>query len=134
MSINPRGSCRRVSPPVLGAKCTCDDMAPARRAEMPHPSPPARLINTPHNPRSRHGKSRTGDAIEQSGRGLQIQPIHRKNPSIPPLNASMKPLTHQNCAASPPGNIGSGTFIPQAPTISVSGMKMVDSTVSTFMI
>ena len=42
------------------------------------------------------------------------------------------PTTHQNCAASPPGNCGSGMFIPHMPVSTVSGRKIVDITVSTF--
>jgi hypothetical protein len=59
----------------------------------------------------------------------QIQPINRNNRSIPPDIAAMAPDTHQNCACSPPGNCGSGTFIPHMPVSTVSGMKMVDATV-----
>ena len=44
----------------------------------------------------------------------------------------MIPATHQNCAASPPGKCGSGTFMPHIPLSTVSGRKMVDITVSTF--
>jgi hypothetical protein len=46
--------------------------------------------------------------------------------------ATMMPATHQNCAASPPGKCGSGTFMPHIPLRTVSGRKMVDITVSTF--
>ena len=42
------------------------------------------------------------------------------------------PNTRQNCAAWLPGKRGSGTFIPQIPVSSVSGMKIVATTVSTF--
>ena len=44
---------------------------------------------------------------------------------------SMSPTNHQNCAASSPGKRGSGTFMPQIPVRSVSGMKTVATTVST---
>ncbi len=47
--------------------------------------------------------------------------------------ASMIPKIHQNCAPSSPGNRGSGTFIPYKPVSSVSGMKIVATTVRTFM-
>ena len=46
---------------------------------------------------------------------------------------AMMPDSHQNCTASPPGNRGSGTFMPHSPDSSVSGMKIVATTVSTFM-
>jgi len=36
------GSCRRVTPPVLGAKKMITGEAPARRVGRPHPAPPAR--------------------------------------------------------------------------------------------
>ena len=44
----------------------------------------------------------------------------------------MIPASHQNCACSPPGKCGSGTFIPHMPVSTVSGRKIVDITVSTF--
>ncbi len=45
----------------------------------------------------------------------------------------MIPAIHQNCAGSPPGIAGSSTFIPYIPVSTVSGRKMVEIIVSTFM-
>ena len=66
---------------------------------------------------------------------------------VPDIN-SMAPITHQNCVASPPGNTGSATFMPhrpvnkiemrvllpepEGPVSTVSGRKIVDITVKTF--
>ena len=44
----------------------------------------------------------------------------------------MMPNSHQNCAAGPPGKCGSATFIPYIPVSTVIGMKMVATTVNTF--
>ena len=46
--------------------------------------------------------------------------------------APMMPTIHQNCAASPPGKCGSGTFMPHMPVSTVIGSKIVETTVSTF--
>ena len=43
------------------------------------------------------------------------------------------PHSHQNCASGPPGNSGSGTFMPYMLVSTVSGMKIVAMTVRTFM-
>lgn len=48
------------------------------------------------------------------------------------MSRNMRPTTHQNCAAGPPGKWGSGMFMPHNPEITVSGMKTVVSTVSSF--
>src|SRR6185369_5760372 len=60
------------------------------------------------------------------------QPRNVNTTSIVVVTAPIHPTTHQNCAASPPGNIGSGTFIPHIPVSTVSGRKIVDMTVRTF--
>ena len=44
----------------------------------------------------------------------------------------MRPTTHQNCTLSCPGTRGSATFMPHMPVSTVSGMKIVEMTVSTF--
>ena len=45
----------------------------------------------------------------------------------------MMPTTHQNCHSGPPGMCGSVTFIPYMPVSTVSGRKIVEISVSTFM-
>src|SRR5262249_16998235 len=71
MSNSSRGSCRRVSPLVLGAKRSITaaenritEKAPARRAGMPHPAPPARHAT----------RFRTHDDSLISRRGVELQP------------------------------------------------------------
>ena len=44
----------------------------------------------------------------------------------------MMPPIHQNCTSGPPGKCGSGMFMPHIPVSTVSGRKIVDITVSTF--
>ena len=60
--------------------------------------------------------------------------LKRKNSaSIVPAITSIKATTHQICADGPPGSTGRVMFIPQTPTTTLRGMKMVDMIVSTFM-
>ena len=55
-----------------------------------------------------------------------------KRASIPTIIATQTAVTHQNCARVAAGKCGSGTFMPQIPASSVGGMKIVATTVSTF--
>ena len=48
--------------------------------------------------------------------------------------ANMMPPIHQNCEPAPPGRCGRSMFIPHIPVSTVSGRKIVDITVRTFMI
>ena len=61
-----------------------------------------------------------------------IQRRRRKSQSMAPVVASISATIHQNCIPSPPGKTGSVTFIPYMPVSTVSGMKIVDRTVRTF--
>ena len=61
-----------------------------------------------------------------------IHLLRRKNTSIAAMSAIMMPLTHQNCTSGPPGKCGSVIFIPHIPVSTVSGRKIVDITVSSF--
>src|SRR5439155_20702285 len=76
-----------------------------------------------------------GDLIREIRReadDFHIQRLRRKRPSIAAVTTRQMPTIHQNCAASPPGNRGNPTFMPYIPVSSVSGMKIVETTVSTF--
>ena len=61
------------------------------------------------------------------------QPLRRKNASITAAiadHAARRPT--RTASPSPPGNAGSGTFMPHIPVSTVSGRKIVDMTVRTF--
>ena len=65
---------------------------------------------------------------------IHSQSCRLKAASIPVTVTTQMPTIHQNCALSGPGRCGITTFIPYNPVNTVSGMKMVDITVRTFMI
>ena len=44
---------------------------------------------------------------------------------MPDETTAMMPVIHQNCACSPPGSCGIGTFIPHLPVSTVNGAEIV---------
>src|SRR5206468_13104914 len=70
--------------------------------------------------------------IRREADAFHVQRLRRKRPSIAAVTARQMPTIHQNGAASPPGNRSNPTFMPYSPVSSVSGMKIVETTVSTF--
>ncbi len=78
-----------------------------------------------------------GDLVGEVGRqpmdAIHSQRFRRNSHSMPPATAPMMATIHQNCASSPPGKCGSGTFMPYIPVSTVRGMKIVEIRVRTFM-
>ena len=63
----------------------------------------------------------------------QSSPPEHTRTSPPDDHAAMMPTIHQNCAPSPPGKSRQSHVHPEHPVSTVSGMKIVAITVSTFM-
>ena len=79
------------------------------------------------------GRDLVGELRRQTVNPAHNQSSRRNIHSMPAQISAMMAAIHQNCAPGPPGNSSNLTFMPNTPVSTVSGMKMVEMTVSTFM-
>ncbi len=78
------------------------------------------------------GGNLIGQRRRQPTNAAHSQSIRLNHHSMVADSTAIPPISHQNCRASDPGRCGIATFMPHTPVSTVSGMKIVAMSVSSF--